>query len=175
MDIFVGSLSFKLKESELREAFEKYGEVNSAKIIIDKITRQSKGFGFVEMPDEEQARLAISQLNGAEMHGRPLVVNEAQKKDAGAPRPARPGSGRPAPTDRYIPSNTERNTDFSQGYSAGSGEEKRGERVFRDADKPAGGSRYKDYGKGRGDNKRGASSKRGDSRRGRGNDYGDDW
>ena len=75
MDIFVGSLSFKLKESELREAFEKFGEVSSAKIIIDKITRQSKGFGFVEMPDEEQAKLAISELNGVEMYGRPLVVN----------------------------------------------------------------------------------------------------
>ncbi len=81
MDIFVGSLSFKLKESELREAFEKYGEVSSAKIIIDKITRQSKGFGFVEMPDEEQAKLAISELNGQEMYGRPLVVNESQKRE----------------------------------------------------------------------------------------------
>ena len=60
MDIFVGSLSFKLKESELREAFEKFGEVASAKIIIDKITHQSKGFSFVEMPDDEQAKLAIS-------------------------------------------------------------------------------------------------------------------
>ena len=108
MDIFVGSLSFKLKESELREAFEKFGTVSSAKIIIDKITRQSKGFGFVEMPDEDEARLAISNLNGAEMYGRPLVVNESQKKearsDAGAPRgdvrreggfnrPARPETG----------------------------------------------------------------------------------
>jgi RNA recognition motif-containing protein len=106
MDIFVGSLSFKLKESELREAFEKFGTVSSAKIIIDKITRQSKGFGFVEMPDEEEARLAISQLNGADMYGRPLVVNESQKKEAGAaprgdfkkeggfsrPRPAEGGS-----------------------------------------------------------------------------------
>lgn len=91
MDIFVGSLSFKLKESELREAFEKYGKVSSAKIIIDKITRQSKGFGFIEMPDEVEARTAINALNGAEMYGRPLVVNESQKReprsDGGAPRP----------------------------------------------------------------------------------------
>ncbi|WP_353717662.1 RNA-binding protein [Dyadobacter sp. 676] len=89
MDIFVGSLSFKLKESELREAFEKYGKVSSAKIIIDKITRQSKGFGFVEMPDEVEARTAINALNGAEMYGRPLVVNESQKREpgSGAPRP----------------------------------------------------------------------------------------
>ncbi|GGB92181.1 RNA recognition motif domain-containing protein [Dyadobacter sediminis] len=103
MDIFVGSLSFKLKESELREAFEKFGKVSSAKIIIDKITRQSKGFGFVEMPDESEAKLAISELNGAEMYGRPLVVNESQKKeargDAGAPRGEfkREGFNRPRP------------------------------------------------------------------------------
>ncbi|PWJ60551.1 RNA recognition motif-containing protein [Dyadobacter jejuensis] len=170
MDIFVGSLSFKLKESELREAFEKYGEVNSAKIIIDKITRQSKGFGFVEMPDEEQARFAISQLNGAEMHGRPLVVNEAQKREASAPRPARPNPRPTSSGDRYTPSSTERNTDFGA-----SSEEKRGERVFRDADKPAGGSRYKDYGKGRGEGKKNMGSKRGDSRRGRNTDFNDDW
>ncbi|MCF0074764.1 RNA-binding protein [Dyadobacter sp. CY261] len=105
MDIFVGSLSFKLRESELREAFEKYGKVNSAKIIIDKITRQSKGFGFVEMPDEVEARAAINALNGADMYGRPLVVNESQKReprgDNSAPRPdTRNGGGfnRPRPT-----------------------------------------------------------------------------
>lgn len=104
MDIFVGSLSFKLKESELREAFEKYGKVSSAKIIIDKITRQSKGFGFVEMPDEIEARAAINALNGADMYGRPLVVNESQKKesrgDSGAPRSdsrGREGFNRPRP------------------------------------------------------------------------------
>jgi RNA recognition motif-containing protein len=93
MDIFVGSLSFKLKESELREAFEKFGEVSSAKIIIDKITRQSKGFGFVEMPDESQARTAISELNGTEMYGRPLVVNESKGKETGG-KPADSGRSR---------------------------------------------------------------------------------
>lgn len=110
MDIFVGSLSFKLKESELREAFEKYGKVSSAKIIIDKITRQSKGFGFVEMPDEVEARAAINALNGADMYGRPLVVNESQKReprgDSGAPRPDtrnREGFNRPRPTGNDAP------------------------------------------------------------------------
>jgi RNA recognition motif-containing protein len=104
MDIFVGSLSFKLRESELREAFEKYGKVSSAKIIIDKITRQSKGFGFVEMPDEVEARAAINGLNGAEMYGRPLIVNESQKReprsDGGTARPdtrGREGFNRPRP------------------------------------------------------------------------------
>jgi RNA recognition motif-containing protein len=83
MDIFVGSLPFKLTEAGLREVFEKYGEVTSVKIIIDKITRQNKGFGFVEMPDEEQATQAIAALNGTEIMGRPIVVNKSQdKKDA---------------------------------------------------------------------------------------------
>lgn len=110
MDIFVGSLSFKLKESELREAFEKYGKVSSAKIIIDKITRQSKGFGFVEMPDEVEARAAINALNGADMYGRPLVVNESQKReprsDSGATRPDtrnREGFNRPRPAGNDTP------------------------------------------------------------------------
>ncbi len=81
MDIYVGSLPFKMKEVELREIFEKYGEVSSAKIIIDKMTRQSKGFGFVEMPDDAQAKEAISNLNGQEFGGRTLVVNESQKTE----------------------------------------------------------------------------------------------
>lgn len=81
MDIYVGSLPFKMKEVELREIFEKYGEVTSTKIIIDKMTRQSKGFGFVEMPDEAQAKDAISNINGQEFGGRTLVVNESQKTE----------------------------------------------------------------------------------------------
>lgn len=93
MDIYVGSLPFKMKEAELREIFEKYGEVSSAKIIIDKITRQSKGFGFVEMPDEAQAKDAIANLNGQESMGRELVVNESQKTERTGPRPG--GGNRP--------------------------------------------------------------------------------
>jgi len=112
MDIFVGSLSFKLKESELREAFEKFGEVSSAKIIIDKITRQSKGFGFVEMPDEEQAKLAIRELNGVEMYGRPLVVNESQKKEA---------SGRPGESSSRPRSDAPKSQGFSRDKPSGGG------------------------------------------------------
>ena len=93
MDIYVGSLPFKMKEAELREIFEKYGEVSSAKIIIDKITRQSKGFGFVEMPDDAQAKDAIANLNGQESMGRELVVNESQKTERTGPRP---GGNRPS-------------------------------------------------------------------------------
>ena len=81
MDIFVGSLSFKIKENQLRAIFEKYGEVNSAKIIIDRITRQNKGFGFVVMPDEDQAKHAIKELNGTEIDGRKIVVNKSDKKE----------------------------------------------------------------------------------------------
>ncbi len=86
MDIYVGSLPFKMKEDDLREAFEKYGEVSSAKIIIDKMTRQSKGFGFVEMPNETEAQDAISKLHGQEVMGRALIVNESQKTERTGPR-----------------------------------------------------------------------------------------
>lgn len=79
MDIFVGSLPFKLKESELREIFEKCGEVTAVKIVIDRRTGQSKGFGFVEMPDEKQALEAIRQLNGAELKGRNIVVSKSEE------------------------------------------------------------------------------------------------
>lgn len=95
MDIYVGSLPFKMKEDELRELFENYGEVSSAKIIIDKMTRQSKGFGFVEMPDETQAKEAIANLHGQEVMGRALIVNESQKNDrpGGGPRSGGGGNG----------------------------------------------------------------------------------
>ncbi len=87
MNIFVGSLPFKLEESELREYFEEYGDVTSVKIIIDKLSGRSKGFGFVEMPDDEQAQQAIKELNGAEINGRAIVVNEAEeRKDRGGSR-----------------------------------------------------------------------------------------
>ena len=77
MNIYVGSLHFKMNEAELREAFEEYGEVTSAKIIIDKYSGKSKGFGFVEMPNEEEAKKAIEELNGAEVSGRTIIVNES--------------------------------------------------------------------------------------------------
>lgn len=87
MKIFVGSLPFKIEENELREYFEEYGEVTSVKIIIDKLSGRSKGFGFIEMPNDEQAQQAIDELNGAEVEGRTIVVNEAEE------RRERPGGG----------------------------------------------------------------------------------
>ncbi len=66
-----------MNEAELKEIFEEYGEVGSAKIIIDKYSGKSKGFGFVEMPNEAEAKKAIEELNGAEIQGRKIIVNES--------------------------------------------------------------------------------------------------
>ena len=74
MNIFVSSLSFKTKKEELAELFAPYGEVTSARIILDKVTRRSKGYGFVEMDNEEQANAAITALNGTEFMGRTINV-----------------------------------------------------------------------------------------------------
>ncbi len=83
MNIFIGSLPYSLKESDLRAFFEEYGEVSSAKIITDKFSGRSKGFGFVEMPDDESAAKAIEELNGAEVDGRTIVVNKAEERKEG--------------------------------------------------------------------------------------------
>lgn len=74
MDIHVGSLPFKLKEKELQELFEQYGTVASTKIVINHITRQNKGFGFINMPNESEAEVAIKALNGTEVLGRVITV-----------------------------------------------------------------------------------------------------
>lgn len=80
MNIFVGNLNFKIEENELKEIFEDYGTVDSAKIITDKFTGRSKGFGFIEMPDDAEANKAIEELNGGELEGRNIVVNEAKPR-----------------------------------------------------------------------------------------------
>jgi RNA recognition motif-containing protein len=80
MNIYVGNLSWGLSEDDLREAFESYGEVDSVKIIQDKMTGRSRGFGFVEMPDDSEAKSAIAELNGKELDGRAIKVNEARPK-----------------------------------------------------------------------------------------------
>ena len=83
MNIYVGNLSWNLKDQDLSDMFASFGEVASAKIVIDKFTQRSKGFGFVEMPNDEQAQAAIAQLNGSEVDGRNLVVNESRPKEGG--------------------------------------------------------------------------------------------
>jgi RNA recognition motif-containing protein len=84
MNIYVGNLSWNLKDQDLANLFTPYGEVASAKIVMDKFTQRSKGFGFVEMPSDEQAQAAIAQLNGSEVDGRNLVVNESRPKEEGS-------------------------------------------------------------------------------------------
>ncbi len=91
MNIFVGSLPFSLEEAELKGFFEEYGEVTSARIITDKFSGRSKGFGFIEMPNAEEAQKAIEELNGAEVDGRTIVVNESIEKPKDGTR--RPGGG----------------------------------------------------------------------------------
>ncbi len=85
--IYVGGLPYSATESQLTDLFAAHGAVESARVITDKFTGQSRGFGFVEMTSAEEAKAAISALNGSEMGGRPLTVNEAR------PQEARTGSG----------------------------------------------------------------------------------
>jgi cold-inducible RNA-binding protein len=83
MNIYVGNVSYRMTEDELRAAFEAYGEVESARVITDRETGRSKGFAFVEMPDSEQAQKAIEELNGSEIGGRQVTVNEARPRTEG--------------------------------------------------------------------------------------------
>ena len=88
MNIYVGNLGYQVSEDELKAAFQAYGDVESARIITDRDSGRSKGFGFVEMPDRGQATAAIQGLNGTELSGRAINVNEARPK---APRDSRGG------------------------------------------------------------------------------------
>ncbi|HET6543415.1 MAG TPA: RNA-binding protein [Chryseolinea sp.] len=85
MNIYVTNISFKATDSDLKELFQQYGEVTSAKIIIDKQTQRSRGFGFVEMPETSSAGKAMTTLNGFSFQGMNLTVNEARPK-ADSPR-----------------------------------------------------------------------------------------
>jgi len=80
MNIYVGNLSYDMSEEDLRNSFEDHGAVESAKIIMDRESGRSKGFGFVEMPDDSEAKAAIQELNEAMVNGRPLRVNEAKPR-----------------------------------------------------------------------------------------------
>ncbi|MEM0941479.1 MAG: RNA-binding protein [Bacteroidota bacterium] len=86
MNIFVAKLNYATSEDALRQAFEEFGTVDSAKVIIDRETNRSKGFGFVEMPDDNEAREAISSLNDSELDGRTIVVKRANPKGGGSNR-----------------------------------------------------------------------------------------
>ncbi len=99
VNIYVGNLSFQAKEEDLRQLFEAYGQVDSAKIISDQFTGRSRGFGFVEMPNREEGMKAIQELDSKDFKGRTLRVNEARSKreggGPGGPGGARGGHSRP--------------------------------------------------------------------------------
>lgn len=87
MNLYIGNLSWTISEPELQQTFEAFGEVSSCKIVKDKMTNRSKGFAFVEMPNDDEANAAISALNGKDVKGRNISVNEAR------PREERPQGG----------------------------------------------------------------------------------
>lgn len=90
MNIYVSNLSFNVQDEDLKGFFEEYGEVTSAKVITDKFTGRSRGFGFVEMSDDAAAQKAIQELDGATVEGRAIKVSEAKPREQ---RPSTGGSG----------------------------------------------------------------------------------
>jgi len=96
MNIYVGNLPYSVRDEELRATFEPYGTVTAAEVIFDKRTRRSRGYGFVEMADEAEARRAIEALNGKDFHGRELRVDASQPKSE-KPHTRGEGSGERAP------------------------------------------------------------------------------
>jgi len=80
MKLYVGNLAFATTDAELRQAFAEYGDVASARVVFDRDTGRSRGFGFVEMADSEQGKAALAGLNGSELQGRTLRVNEANAR-----------------------------------------------------------------------------------------------
>jgi RNA recognition motif-containing protein len=92
MNIYVANIPWKATEEQLKQLFSEYGEVSSAKIIMDKVTQRSRGFGFVEMADDSAGKSAVNQLNGADFMGKNLVVNEARPREEGGN--SRGGGGR---------------------------------------------------------------------------------
>ena len=91
--LYVGNLAYSVTASDLEKLFEPYGRVESAQVIADRDTGQSKGFGFVEMGSDQEAQAAIAALNGKESGGRTLTVNEARPKEGGGGGGGRGGSG----------------------------------------------------------------------------------
>lgn len=89
MNIYVGNLPYRMGDDELRDLFEAHGAVDSARVIMDRETGRSKGFGFVEMSDNSAAEAAIEALNGQDINGRPLRVNEARPREDRPRRPMR--------------------------------------------------------------------------------------
>lgn len=93
MNIFVAKLSFNVNDEDLNQLFAEYGEVSSARVVTDKFTGRSKGYGFVEMPDDEAANKAIKELHECEYDGRVIAVSEARPKEERPYSQSRPGGG----------------------------------------------------------------------------------
>ena len=94
MNLYVGNLSFSVNDDTLRQAFEEFGQVSSASVIKDKFSGESRGFGFIEMPSKEEADKAMTALNGKDLDGRALSVNEAKPRaDRGDRGGSRGGGG----------------------------------------------------------------------------------
>lgn len=93
MDIYVGNLPYSATDPDLQELFEKHGKVSSARVILDRMSGRSKGFGFVEMPDQSEGQAAIDALNGSDFMARSIRVNESQPKPAGERRSSGGGGG----------------------------------------------------------------------------------
>jgi RNA recognition motif-containing protein len=91
--IYVGNLSFNTSDNDLRDAFTPYGEVSSAQVVADRETMRSRGFGFVEMVDDDAAQQAIRSLSGSDLQGRTLNVNEARPREDRGPRGGGGGGG----------------------------------------------------------------------------------
>ena len=127
MNIFVGSLSFKTTEEEMQKEFEAFGEVDSVKIILDHETLKSRGFGFVTMPNQDQAMAAIAALNGREINGFAIKVNEARPRESrGGPSRERSGAG--------YANNNRGGSDFGPGSgSAGGGDNRNRTRGVTDS------------------------------------------
>ena len=119
MNIFVGNLAYGVTDRELRGAFEAYGQVSSASVIIDRATNKSRGFGFVEMPNSDEANAAIQALNQQDLGGRPMRVNEARPKEDRPPRRDFDGAG------------SRSGGGFGGGGFGGGGRGDRGDRGFR--------------------------------------------
>ncbi|MGE0858327.1 MAG: RNA recognition motif domain-containing protein [Gammaproteobacteria bacterium] len=103
MNIYVGNLPYSVKSEELRDAFAPYGTVTAAEVIFDRRTKRSRGYGFVEMADDEAGRKAIAALNGSDFQGRELRVDESQPREQKAERHAEGGERRAPRAPSHAP------------------------------------------------------------------------
>jgi RNA recognition motif-containing protein len=126
MNIYVGNLAWSVTDDDLKQAFSDHGEVISATIIKDKFTGQSRGFGFVEMPNSAEAQTAITALDGQDLKGRPLKVNEARPVERREDRGGGGGGGRGGPRGGGGGGGSRGGGDRDRGGSRGGGDRDRG-------------------------------------------------